>query len=206
MSSKSRETPEDILTFWFEDAAEDPAKAMLRGAFWFEASSAIDESISRRFSNSIRCAARGEFAAWEQTAASCLALIVLLDQFPRNIYRGRADAFQHDSQAFDIGSRGVAAGHLERLSPIEQCMFLMPYEHSEDLSVQRAGIELFEGVVDGVSAEWEPSTWGSLAFAERHLGIIEQFGRFPHRNEALGRKSTAAERIYLAGGGESFGQ
>lgn len=200
------QTPEEILAFWFEDAAEDPSKARNRSAFWFAASAAVDESISLRFSDSLGCAARGELAAWEHTARSCLALVLLLDQFSRNIYRGMAEAFQHDSQAIDVASRGVAAGYLEHLSPVEQCMLIMPYEHSEQLSVQRAGIELFEGVVDRASTEWKPSSQGSLVYARRHLEIIERFGRFPHRNAALGRESTIEEREYLIDGGDSFGQ
>jgi uncharacterized protein (DUF924 family) len=206
MSSESQQTSEDILAFWFEDAAEDPSKAMKRSAFWFEASAAVDESISRRFSASLGCAARGELAAWEQSARSCLALVLLLDQFSRNIYRGMAEAFQHDSRAIDVASRGVAAGYLEHLSPVEQRMFILPYEHSEELSVQRAGIELFEGVVDRASTEWKPSARGSLVYARRHLELIERFGRFPHRNAALGRESTIEEREYLIDGGDSFGQ
>ena len=85
-------------------------------------------------------------------------------------------------------------------------MLIMPYEHSEQLSVQRAGIELFEGVVDRASTEWKPSSQGSLVYAGRHLEIIERFGRFPHRNAALGRESTIEEREYLIDGGDSFGQ
>ncbi len=201
-----QETPEDILTFWFADAVEDPAKAMQRRSFWFQANPALDESISQRFSASVRFAARGEFTAWEQAPRSCLALVILLDQFPRNLYRGKAEAFQYDSRALDVASRGVAAGYLEQLSVIEQCFLVVPYEHCEDVSVQRSGIELCEQIVDGASPEWEPSARVLLYFVRRHLQIVERFGRFPHRNAVLGRPSTAAEQAYLEGGGESFGQ
>lgn len=206
MSARLQPTPEDILTFWFEDASEDPSKAMQRSVFWFEASAAVDDDISRRFSATLDCAARGELAVWEGTARSCLALVLLLDQFSRNIYRGTAQAFQYDSQAIEVTSRGVVAGCLEQHSPVEQCMFLLPYEHSEDLSVQRAGIELFEGVIERATPEWKPFARGSLVYARRHIEIIERFGRFPHRNTVLGRESTPEEREYLKGGGDSFGQ
>lgn len=199
-------TPEDILAFWFADAVGDPAKAMQRRSFWFQANPAVDESISQRFSTSVRFAARGEFRSWEQAPRSCLALVILLDQFSRNLYRGKAEAFQYDSRALDVASRGVAAGYLEHLSLVEQCIFVLPYEHSEDVSVQRAGIELLEQIVDGADPEWEPSARLSLDFARRHLEIVERFGRFPHRNAVLGRPSTPAEQAYLEGGGESFGQ
>jgi uncharacterized protein (DUF924 family) len=201
-----QETPEDILTFWFADAVADSAKAMQRRSFWFQANPTVDERISQRFSTSVRFAARGELTAWEQAPRSCLALVILLDQFPRNLYRGKAKAFQYGSQALEVASGGVSAGYLEQLSLVEQCIFVLPYEHSEDVSVQRAGIELLEQIVDEADPEWEPSARVSIHFARRHLEIVERFGRFPHRNVVLGRPSTAAEREFLEGGGESFGQ
>lgn len=199
-------TEEDILSFWFADAVENPAQAMQRRSFWFQANPAVDELISRRFSTSIQCAARGDLSAWEQTPRACLALVILLDQFPRNLHRGKSEAFQYDSRALGVASRGVETGHLEKLSTIEQCVFVLPYEHSEDVSVQRAGIGLFERIVAGADPEWEPSARVSLHFARRHLEIVKRFGRFPHRNAVLGRPSTSAEQAYLEGGGESFGQ
>ena len=201
-----QEAPEDILTFWFADAVDDPAKAMQRRAFWFEANPTVDESISQRFSTLVQRSGRGELTAWEQAPRSCLAIVVLLDQFPRNLYRGMAEAFQYDSRALDVASRGIAAGYLEQLSLIEQCILVLPYEHSEILSVQRAGMKLMEQIVDGASPEWEPAARISLEFARKHLEIIERFGRFPHRNVVLGRPSTDAERAYSEDGGESFGQ
>ena len=201
-----QEATEDILTFWFADAVDDPAKAMQRRSFWFEANPAVDESISQRFSTLVQRAGRGELTAWEQASRPCLALVVLLDQFPRNLYRGMAEAFQYDSRALDVASRGIAAGYLEQLSLIEQCILVLPYEHSEVVSVQRAGMKLMEQIVDGASPEWQPAARTSLYFARKHLEIIERFGRFPHRNVVLGRPSTAAEQAYSEEGGESFGQ
>jgi len=198
--------PKDILTFWFADAVEDPAKAIQRRSFWFQADPTVDEMISERFSASILCASRGELSAWEQAPLSCLAHVILLDQFPRNLYRGKARAFQFDSRALGVASRGVAAGYLDQLSLVEKCFLLLPYEHSEDLYVQRAGIDLLERIVDGAEPEWEPSARVSLDFAKRHFEIVERFGRFPHRNAVLGRLSTPVEKAYLEGVGESFGQ
>jgi uncharacterized protein (DUF924 family) len=199
-------TPDDVLTFWFADAVGDPAKAMLRRSFWFQVDPAVDEAISGRFSTSVRRAARGKLAAWEHAPRSCLALVILRDQFPRNLYRGRAEAFECDSRALEVASRGVAAGYLQQLSLVEQCFFVLPYEHSEDVSVQRAGMGLLEQIIDQADPEWRPSARVSLDFARRHLQILERFGRFPHRNAALGRPSTPAEEAYLDRGGESFGQ
>jgi len=199
-------TPKDILTFWFGDAVGDPAKAMQRRSFWFQVDPAVDEMISERFATPVLQAARGELSAWEQVPRSCLALVILLDQFPRNLHRGTAKAFQYDSQALDVASRGVASGYLNHLSLVEKCFLVLPYEHSEDISVQRAGIELLEQIVEGADPEWEPSARVSLHFARRHLEIIERFGRFPHRNAALDRPSTPVEQAYLESAGESFGQ
>ncbi len=199
-------TPEDILTFWFADAVGDPAKAVQRRSFWFQASPAVDETIAQRFATSLRCAARDELTAWEQAPRSCLALVILLDQFPRNLYRGKVEAFQYDSRALDVASRGVAAGYLEQLSLLEQCIFVLPYEHSEDASVQRTGIGLLEQLVDGADPAWKPSARVSLHFARQHLEIVERFGRFPHRNAVLGRPSTPAEPAFLEGVGAAFGQ
>jgi len=199
-------TPREILTFWFGDAVTDPAKAMQRRSFWFQADPGVDEMISERFSTAVRKAARGELSAWERAPRSCLALVILLDQFPRNLHRGTAQAYQYDSQALDIASRGIAAGYLDRLPLIEQCFLVLPYEHSEDISVQRAGIELLEKILEGADPAWEPSARVSLHFARRHLEIIERFGRFPHRNAALDRSPTPGEQAYLEGARESFGQ
>ena len=199
-------TPKDILTFWFADAIGDPAKAMQRRSFWFQSDPAVDKAISERFSTPVLSATRGELSAWEQAPRPCLALVVLLDQFPRNLHRGKAEAFQYDAQALDVASRGVAAGYLDQLSLVEKCFLVLPYEHSEDVSVQRAGIEHLEKIVDGADREWEPSARVSLDFAKRHLEIVERFGRFPHRNAVLDRPSTPAEQAYLESVGESFGQ
>jgi len=199
-------TAEEIISFWFADARGDPEKAMHRKAFWFEANAATDKEIARRFSASVQGAARGELAAWEQDPQSSVALVVLLDQFPRNLFRGTAEAFQYDSRALAVASRAVAADHPKRLSVPEQGMLLMPYEHSEDASVQRAGVALLRKLLDRADQSWKPFVRGSLDFAVQHLEIVERFGKFPHRNAVLGRSSTPAEQAYLDGGGESFGQ
>lgn len=199
-------TPEEIRRFWFADALTDPSKALARVSFWFESRRETDQHIAQRFAAIVRDAGLGAFAAWESQPRSCLSLIIVLDQFPRNIHRGTAPAFQHDLQALDVTRRGVAAGFLRELQTVEQAFFLMPFQHSEDLAAQREGIVLCQRVFDEAAVEWRTSVQGFLSSARQHLQIIERFGRFPHRNGILGRASTPAEREYLESNGESFGQ
>ena len=132
--------------------------------------------------------------------------MIALDQFPRNAYRNTAAAFAHDARALEVARRAIAAGHLESLSVPEQAFLLMPYQHVEDAACQREGLLWFERLHAKAAPEWQAFTANTLDFARKHLEIVERFGRFPHRNAVLGRKSTAAEREYLAANPESFGQ
>ena len=199
-------SPEDIHRFWFADALTDPARATLRMGFWFRSDSATDENIAQRFAPAVRDAALGLLTGWQAQPQSCLALIIVLDQFPRNIYRGTPAAFEHDSQALGVTRRGIAAGHLDALQTVEQAFFLMPFQHVEDLDSQREGVKHFEKMVNDAPLDWRGLAEGILIYARQHLEIVERFGRFPHRNAILGRVSTSAEREYMASHGESFGQ
>jgi uncharacterized protein (DUF924 family) len=199
-------TPDQVHEFWFADAADDPAKAHRRTAFWFHAGRDIDETIADRFASTLAAAGDGRLSDWESRPRACLALIVVLDQCPRNIYRGSASAYRYDARALALARRGVAAGQLRALTPIEQAFFLMPFQHCEDLRGQREGFALFKGIADEVPPDWHTVMDRVLHYARLHLEIVERFGRFPHRNAVLGRPSTAAELEYLATNGESFGQ
>jgi uncharacterized protein (DUF924 family) len=198
--------PEEILSFWFADAAEDPVKAKIRSEVWFGTSAESDRVIRERFSGTVAAAGRGELSEWRTDSRSTLALIIVLDQFPRNIWRGRAEAFAYDPQALETAQRGVRAGHLPQLSPIERAFLIMPFQHTESLENQRESVRLYEDLVRSAPPEWRNLLEENLSFARQHLIIIERFGRFPHRNRVLGRSSTAEEENYLASGGATFGQ
>ncbi len=198
--------PEEILVFWFADAAWDPIKAEERRTFWFEANPTTDATIANQYAQAVNEAAAGHLVEWNRVPRSCLALIILLDQFPRNLYRGTASAFQHDSEALDLSARGLDARFLPNLSVVEKAFFLMPFEHSEDVTVQRRGVRLFEEIAEQAPPEWMSCAQQFLDFTRSHLAMIHRFGRFPHRNVLLGRESTQAELEYLKSGGESFGQ
>jgi uncharacterized protein (DUF924 family) len=202
----ARMTPEEIHEFWFADAMTAPAKADARTTFWFHSTPEADALITRRFAGVVQEAASGALAAWALKARPGVALIIVLDQFPRNIGRGTAAAFAHDRQALIVARRGVAARFLDELTTVEQTFFLMPFQHSEDLACQREGVALFEHIAEAALPEWRPFAENILRYARIHREIIERFGRFPHRNRILKRDSTPDELEYLNSNSESFGQ
>jgi uncharacterized protein (DUF924 family) len=173
-------SPAEIVNFW-RDAGE---KA------WFARSDAFDARC-RAFEAAHHAAARREYAHWEQNAEGALALCLLLDQLPRNIYRNSAHAFAADPLAQGAAQRAIAAGfHLAIAMPL-RIFFYMPLEHAEDLSQQAQCLALMQ----------ETGVEDFIRYAALHRDIIARFGRFPHRNAALGRTSTAEELDFLAGGG-----
>jgi uncharacterized protein (DUF924 family) len=198
--------PDEILDFWFADAAHDPEKAKIRSRRWFGTSAEFDETVRQRFTSTVEAAAAGELREWLTHARSTLALVIVSDQFPRNIWRGKAQAFAHDDQALRTAQHGLDAGYLLELAPIEAAFLILPYQHSEALEAQRQSVRLYEELVRLVSPEWRPLLKENLSFARQHLAIIERFGRFPHRNALLGRTATAEEVAFLQGGGPMFGQ
>lgn len=199
-------SPDDVHSYWFAGTENDARASAERMSFWFQGSDATDAEVRAKFAAHIQPAADGDYSHWGRNARECLSLIILLDQFPRNVYRGKAMAFDFDALALGLTIVGVKMGYLDELSPIEQVFFLMPYQHVEDIERQRDGIKLYEAVTEAAPPEWQQLTAGCCDFARQHLEIIEEFGRFPHRNTVLGRTSTPAEQAYIDGGGASFGQ
>ena len=197
--------PTDILKFWFAGSERDASAAAARMGFWFSATADTDASIKTQFGEVIDRAAKGDCADWAATPSGCLALILILDQFPRNVYRGTPAAFTHDALALGLTVIGQRMGFLQELSPVEQMFFLMPYQHVEDAQRQLEGVALYQQLAAGASAEWQQFLSESLDFAQLHCNLIQRFGRFPHRNSILGRASTHSELEYLRDG-ESFGQ
>jgi uncharacterized protein (DUF924 family) len=196
----------ELLHVWFGDSRADPHRVAAQSQFWFEPNSEQDEFLRRRFGFLLQWAARGDFETWKSSAQSCLALVIIFDQLPRNLFRGRPEAFAYDDRALAVSQFGVEAGYLQELQPIEQLFLLMSYQHSESLSVQYQGVSLFEGVIESSPDEWKDFLRGFLAFARQHLEIVARFGRFPHRNAVLGRSSTPEEVGFLRVGGPTFGQ
>ncbi|WP_245615799.1 DUF924 family protein [Andreprevotia chitinilytica] len=184
--------PEDVLTFWF-----GPPPLATRPV-WFQRDDAFDATIRRRFLTTLEAAGRGECAHWAQSAHGALALVIVLDQFPRNLYRGEANAFAFDAQAREVANTAIAANHPTKLTPLEQLFLYLPFEHSEQLADQERAVALM--------AHWQDNAdlAGFYHYAVMHRAVISRFGRFPHRNAALGRASTDEERAYLAEPGAGF--
>ena len=175
----------DVVGYW---TAAGPKK-------WFAKSAAFDDAIRLRFEPVHHAAARGEYAAWLQTAEGCLAHLLLLDQFPRNLYRGSAHAFATDPLARSIARGALDAGFDQQVEPILRPFCYLPFEHSEALEDQDRAVALFEAH-DAATGDIS-----SLEWAVRHRDIIRRFCRFPHRNASLGRVMTAEEQAFLDEGG-----
>jgi len=177
--------PADIVGFWSNAGSKK----------WFAKSEAFDEAIRLRFEPVHHAAARGDYAAWAQTAEGALALLLLFDQFPRNLYRGTAHAFATDPLARSIAAPAIDRNFHHQVEPALRPFFFTPFMHSEALADQDRSVALYE------AHDAETGDFESLKFAVLHHDIIKRFGRFPHRNPAFGRTTTAEERTFLAEGG-----
>lgn len=174
-----------ILSFWFAPGTRER---------WFTPDPAFDGEIRQRFAAAVGEAIGGGFARWEESPRGSLALLLLLDQFPRNLHRGTADSFAGDARALAVARASLRRGHDLEVPAEQRMFFYLPFEHSEDIADQRRAVELFTRLGDPVG----------LDYARRHLEIIERFGRFPHRNAALGRTTTPEEAAFLKQPGSSF--
>ena len=170
-----------MLTFW---RAAGPDK-------WFEKDTAFDDDIRTRFLETYEAAAAGKLSDWEQTAEGALALTIVLDQFPRNMFRGDARTYAADPQALAVAERALERG-FDQVAPLsDRQFFYLPFEHSEAMVDQERCCALFAATGDADLLKW----------AQLHADIIRRFGRFPHRNAMLGRATTAEEQAFLDGGG-----
>jgi uncharacterized protein (DUF924 family) len=186
------ESVQDVLHFWFGDPPGERRKA------WFFKDPQFDEQIRERFLQVYEAAASGALSSWTRSAHEALALIVLTDQFPRNMFRGSPRAFATDPVALSTAKHVIEAGWDAAMLPVERMFVYLPYEHSESLADQDRSVELF-GPLDVF-----PETSDASEYSERHRVIVQRFGRFPHRNAALGRPSTAEEVEFLKQPGSGF--
>lgn len=171
----------EVVTFWREAGM----------AKWFNGGEAFDRECESRFHVAHLAAARREYEDWMQTAEGALALLILLDQIPRNVFRGSGHAFATDGLALHYAREAVEAGLDAQVDAELRAFVYLPFEHSEDIADQRRSVELFAGIGN---AEYD-------RYAQAHLDVIEKFGRFPHRNRALGRDSSPEEQAWLDAGG-----
>ena len=193
-----------VLDCWFGSDQDDAVVARQKGGMWWKSDSAVDDDLRTRFSDRVEMAGRNELNEWAATPHGLLALILLTDQFPRNIYRNTPRAFFFDSVARAHCRDGIARGIDARLRPVERVFHYLPLEHSESLADQDDSVRLFSDLAREARAELKELFAGYLRYAERHREIIVRFGRFPHRNRILGRTSTAEEIAFLQTPGSSF--
>ena len=197
-----------IIRFWFGSEKIDVIET--RDDFWFGTDHGVDQEIKRQFSALVTSAYQQDLANWAETAKGSLALLVLLDQFTRNIYRGTDRAYAYDEKAKAICLQGIDRGFDLQLTSSERVFYYLPLEHSELMSDQKQCVQLFERLAHNVDkkhqGKYQQRFDAYVEYAVLHYKIIDDFGRFPHRNDLLGRESTPAELKYLIEGGATFGQ
>lgn len=175
-----KDTQADILHFWFEETQPQQ---------WFQSNDLFDAQLRDRFSGDYQLARQGIYDGWQQTPAGALALCIILDQFPRNMFRGKAAAFATDPQALLVAQHAVDAHYDDLYPPVQRAFYYLPFMHSEDMAIQTRAVALYAAMRDAHPTGYD--------YACRHRNVIATFGRFPHRNAALSRTSTQAELDYL---------
>lgn len=198
--------PVAVNDYWFGAARHDADAIGERNRVWFSADPAFDQQIRDRFGATFAAAVAGELRRWKLTPAGTLALVLLFDQFSRNIHRGTPRAFATDERALALTRDGVRSGLDRELAVVERLFFYLPLEHAEDAEAQAVAIGCYEALHADAAPPLRPHTGTALAHAREHAALIERFGRFPHRNLALGRTSTAAENAWLVDHAGRYGQ
>ncbi len=195
-----------ILSFWFKEQALTAPQIDRRMDIWFGEDPVFDHEIEKEFADDIDRACKGELDHWGDDPRGRLALILLIDQFRRNIHRNTADAFSKDRLALKLCVEGAMHKKDKGLSPIQKVFFYMPLQHAESRKVQAKSVELYNRLAETVSPTYRETFATVAQFAELHKDIIDQYGRFPHRNKLLNRENTPQEAEYLAGDSPDFGQ
>ena len=197
---------DEILSFWFKEQALSAPQIDRRMDIWFGENPDFDDEIEAEFSDDVADASQGKLDHWADTPRGRLALIILIDQFRRNIYRNTKRAFSKDRLALKLCVEGAMERKDRGLTPIQKVFFYMPLQHAESRKVQAKSVDLYNRLADTVSPTYRATFLTVAQFAELHKDIIDQFGRFPHRNALLGRENTPEEDEYLAGDSPDFGQ
>lgn len=204
MSSASSTGPADITRFWFGELRDGLANEAQRRR-WFMPDPALDAEIRERFGDLLTAALRGELAGWARSPSSALSLVLVCDQFSRQVHRGSRDAYATDPLALQTARRVIERGEDQQLAFDERAFLYMPFQHSESRLDQHTAVGLYLGLRDTASDTQRRHAEGFLKHARSHRDIVLQFGRFPHRNRLLGRQSTAEEEVFLVTA-RDFGQ
>jgi uncharacterized protein (DUF924 family) len=189
-----------IFEFWFGALDEKGSPSVEHSARWWRKDPAFDAAIAEEFGADIERASRGELDDWKETPRGRLALVILLDQFSRNVYRDTPRAFANDARALALAEEGIERGEDRELSVVERSFLYMPLMHAENLAVQERAVAVFRRANEELEGSFEQA----LEYAIRHRDIVARFGRFPHRNAILGREPTPEEVEFLKQPGSSF--
>lgn len=205
MKTLAPPTAQDVLDFWLGDGLARGWCSDKRDDLWYGGGTELDGQIRVRFGALVKRAVEGGLQEWEERIETRLALVLLLDQFTRNVYRGQAHAFAGDARAQQLSLQAHASGLDAELATVGLVFLNMPLVHAEDLALQAEGVLRFRRLLDTCPPELQNTLARNLEFAQLHHDIVAKFGRFPHRNAALGRTSTPAEKDFLKDG-PRFGQ
>jgi len=195
----------ELISDWFADTLDSPLAIPDRQGWWFRADPERDAALEEKYGKLVEQCAAGHLYRWLDHPEGRLALVIALDQLPRNLFRGSPRAFAYDARTAAWCLAAVHTGQDRLLQPIQRAFLYMPLQHFEDLQAQETGVQLYERLARE-NAEWPVFTNEFLSFARIHLEIIARFGRFPHRNRVLGRENTPQEAEYLGGDAPRFGQ
>ena len=195
---------DELLDFWFGENPDDAAVAEAKAELWWGHRQETDELLQSRFGTAASAAAAGVLDHWTGSPRGRLALLLLLDQLPRAIHRATPAAFARDARARKVAEQGLDSGADLLLRPIERLFFYLPFEHSENLVDQDRSVGLYGELLTAVPTVHRDTFSSFLDFAVKHRDVIRQFGRFPHRNQILGRESTPEEKTFLEQPGSSF--
>ena len=196
-ASAREDRSEAVLAFWFGPPDADAATREAHSRRWFEGGAAMDAEVAQRFAGDVAAAVRHQRDGWATSARGRLALILLLDQFSRHLYRGRVEAFASDRHAQALAVAGMDAGVDLELNDAERAFFYMPLHHAEDLALQERAVAAFATLHADCAESWRAYAAEFLRYAREHRDVVARFGRFPHRNAVLGRSATADEHAYL---------
>lgn len=188
---------ERVWEFWLEPKPHTPEEVAAKSELWFGGSTDLDRQIRVRFGHLVEQARAGELAHWVTTTRGRLALIVLIDQFSRNVYRGAPQAYSADPRSLALALEGYDNGAFAHLDSIEQMFAYLPLSHSEQLAYQKRAVDLAQRAAISAPDIWRPMLYGAVDYARKHLDVIARFGRFPHRNIVLNRLNTTEESAYL---------
>lgn len=195
----------ELIADWFADTLDSPLAIPARQDFWFKADEERDSCLYDKYNRLVEECAAGHLYRWLDKPEGRLALVIALDQLPRNLFRGTPRAFAYDARTAAWCLAAVHTGQDQMLKPVQRAFLYMPLQHFEDLQAQEVGVQLFERLARQ-NEDWPVFDREFLAYARIHRNIIARFGRFPHRNAVLGRENTPEEDDYLAGIAPRFGQ